>query len=238
MPLWIHLLGLDSPYILCKHISSPSIYIISQLFTILFGHYLLNKVSYFDRCAMAVAMKMDDEVRLNILSALLKAGSVSPNLRQIQKCTGYHKATIKSSLDFLAKEGLLSGFGPKGNFRKFDYKLEVLTLLQADLTDKEFLKKFVDEAKKAENLYFLSGVLGSGSWNLIARHIYRDIESYRKGIGQKYFEKLHGIHDFVKAQEVFYLTEPFYKFDSRTDSLIHSIRKSKGLYDARGIRPS
>ncbi len=172
---------------------------------------------------------MDDEVRLNILAALLKTGSVTPNLRHIQKLTGYHKATIKSSIDFLAKEGLLTGYGPKVDFRKFDYKLEVLTLLQVDLSDRDFMRKFLDEVKKDENLYFLSGIIGSGNWNLLARHIYRDIESYHKGVGLKYFEKLPGIYDFVKAREIFYVTEPFYKLDSRTDSLIHSIRKARGL---------
>ena len=61
---------------------------------------------------MAVVMKADDEIRLNILSALLKQGSVSPNIKQLQKHTGYHKATIKSSLDFLTKGGLINGYGP------------------------------------------------------------------------------------------------------------------------------
>jgi len=178
---------------------------------------------------MAAIMKMDDEVRLNILTALLKNGSVSPNVRHIQKLTGYHKATIKSSLDFLAKEGLLTGYGPKVDFRKFDYRLEVLTLLQTDLTDKDFLKKFLDEVKKDDNLYFLSGILGSGNWNILARHIYKDIESYHKGVGKKYFENLSGIQDFVKDRQIFYVTEPFYKLDSRTDALIHAIRKSRGL---------
>lgn len=178
---------------------------------------------------MATAMKPNDEVRLNVLAALLKQGSVTPALRRIQKITGYHKATIKSSLDFLAKEGLLTGYGPKADFRKFDYRLEVFTLIQADLTKREFLRKFLEEVKKDENLYSLSGIIGSGNWNLLARHIYPDIESYHKGVSHKYFERLAGIHDFVKAQETFYVTEPFYKLDSRTDSLIHAIRKSRGF---------
>ncbi len=178
---------------------------------------------------MAVQMKMDDETRLNILSALLNAGSVAPNIRQLQKYTGYHKATIKSSLDFLTKQGLLTGYGPKVDFRKFGYKLEVMTLIQADLTRKGFLEKLLDEVKKDHNLYFLSGLVGSGNWNLIARHIYKDIESYHDGVNRNYFEKLAGIHDFVKQREIFYVTEPFYKLDSRTDSLIETIRKSKGL---------
>ncbi|HIH10494.1 MAG TPA: Lrp/AsnC family transcriptional regulator [Candidatus Diapherotrites archaeon] len=177
---------------------------------------------------MAVVMKVDDEVRLNILAALLRKGSVIPNIRQLQKYTGYHKATIKSSLDFLYREGLLGGFGPKFDFRQFGYKLEVMTLLQADLTKRPLLEKFIEEAKKDPNLYFISGIVGSGSWNLLCRHIYNDIESYHKGVNDKYFGKLKGIHDLMRSQEIFYVTEPFYKLDSRTGALIEIIRKAKG----------
>ncbi|MBI4210538.1 MAG: hypothetical protein HY544_03470 [Candidatus Diapherotrites archaeon] len=177
---------------------------------------------------MSIVPKPDDEVRLNILAALLKYGCVSPNIRQIQKQTGYHKATIKSSIDFLVKEGLVTGFGPKIDFKKFGYRLEVLSFLQADLANKRFLAKFLKEARADPNLYFLSGLVGSGNWNLLARHIYSDIESYHAGVNAKYFEKMPGIHGFIKDQRIFYVTDPFYKSDSRTDSLIHVVRKSRG----------
>ena len=97
---------------------------------------------------------------MNILSAMLKKGAVTPNIRQIQKTTGYHKATIKSSVDFLLKEGVLTGFGPKVNFRQFGYKLEPLVLMQVDMTEKSTFKKFMDEAEKDPNLYRVSSVVG------------------------------------------------------------------------------
>ncbi|MCR4368519.1 MAG: Lrp/AsnC family transcriptional regulator [archaeon] len=180
---------------------------------------------------MASIMRIDDEVRLNILAALLKSGSVTANINQLQHHTGYHKATIKSSLDFLAKEGLLTGYGPKVDFKKFGYKLEVLSLLQADLTQEKFFEKFLKEVDSDPNLYSLSGLVGSGNYNLISRHIYRDIESYHEGVNSKYFRKLGGIHDFIKRRDIFYVTEPFYKMSSRTSSLIKIIRKSRG-YDS------
>ncbi len=178
---------------------------------------------------MAQQMKVDDEVRLNILKALLEPGAVTPNVRHLQRRTGYHKATIKSSLDFLAKEHLITGFGPKMDFKKFGYTLEVLTLLHADLTKKKALASFRAEVAKDPNIYLLSGIVGAGNWNLIARHIYRDIESYHRDMNDNYFGKIPGIHDFVKAKETFYLAEPFYKLDSRIDSLVRIIRKSRGL---------
>ncbi|HZX20395.1 MAG TPA: hypothetical protein VFF13_05260 [archaeon] len=178
---------------------------------------------------MSSVMRVDDEVRLNILDALSKQGSVSPNVKQIQKHTDYHKATIKSSLDFLSKEGLLTGFGPKINFQKFGYKLEVLTLLQIDLTDKDFFKKYLNEVNKDPHLYYMGGLIGSGNFNVVQRHIYRDIESYHTRVNEKYYEKIPGIHDFVKKRDIFYVTEPFYKFSSRTGSMIKIIRKDKGF---------
>ena len=48
-------------------------------------------------------MKVTDSTRIALLEALLKKSSVQPNIRQIQKHTDYHKATIKSSLEFLKK---------------------------------------------------------------------------------------------------------------------------------------
>ena len=64
---------------------------------------------------VAVVMKVDDEVRLNILAALLRKGSVIPNIRQLQKYTGYHKATIKSSLDSFSASVFPNGLGYSWN---------------------------------------------------------------------------------------------------------------------------
>ena len=54
---------------------------------------------------MAQQMKADDEVRTRILAALIKKGSVQANISQVKKNSKMHKATIKTSIDFLMKEG-------------------------------------------------------------------------------------------------------------------------------------
>jgi len=86
---------------------------------------------------MAQKMKVDDEVRLNILKALLDKNSTQANLRRIKAKTKYHLATIKGSLDFLQKEGILNGYGPKIAFWKLSYKLEAVELLQLDFSKTE-----------------------------------------------------------------------------------------------------
>ena len=174
-------------------------------------------------------MRVDDKIRLNIIESLLKEQSVVPNIRQIQKHTGYHKATIKSSLDFLKKEELLKGFGPKIDFKKFGYKLEVVVLFQGDISDKKTFQKILETANKDPNLYRLSSIIGSGNWNLMAHHIYRDVESYHKDINKKYYEKIPKIFNVLKDRQIFYENEPFYKVASRTKSMIEIIRKEKGL---------
>ncbi|MFH0714528.1 MAG: hypothetical protein V1847_02050, partial [Candidatus Diapherotrites archaeon] len=97
---------------------------------------------------MAIPMKVDDEVRVKILGALLEKNVVMPNLEQIKRKTGLHKATIKSSLEFLEKEKVIEGFGPKVNFRKFGYNLEVISFLQVDMAEKKLLEQYLAEIEK------------------------------------------------------------------------------------------
>ncbi|MDO8634392.1 MAG: hypothetical protein Q7K34_03835 [archaeon] len=174
-------------------------------------------------------MRIDDEIRLNIFEALLSENTVSPNIRQIQKHTGYHKATIKSSLDFLKKEGVLTGFGPKIDFKKFDYRLETVVLWQIDMSNRPVFQKIVETAKKDENLYRLSGIIGPHNWNFLSHHIYRDVESYHRDITKKYYESIPGVFDAIKDRQIIFETEPFYKAASRTEALIKIIRKHNGL---------
>ncbi len=174
-------------------------------------------------------MRIDDEIRLNIAEALLKEHSVMPNIRQLQKYTGYHKATIKSSIDFMKEAGLLLGYGPKFDFKKFGYKLEVIALFQADMSDKKTFEKILQAAKEDPNMYRLSSIIGSGNWNLMAHHIYKDVDSYHKDITKKYYEKIPQIFSVLKDRQIYYENEPFYKAASRTTAMVEIIRKEKGL---------
>ena len=178
---------------------------------------------------MAVIKKTDDEIRLRILEALMKKRAINPNVREIQKDTEFHKATIKSSIDFLEKENLLTGYGPKINFRKFGYKLEVIEMLQMDKSKKELFENYRKHAEKDPNLFRLSAIIGSGNWNIMASHIYKDVESYHAGMQEKYYEKIPNIFDLIKDRQIFYATEPLYKNASRTASILKIMKKARGL---------
>ena len=178
---------------------------------------------------MASLMKIDDRIRIKVLEALMAKNSVVPNIRQIQKHTGFHKATIKASLDFLKKEGLLNGFGPKIDFRKFGYKIEALSLLQLDFSEEKIFNKFLEETKNDPHTYWISSLVGSGTWNLMSRQIFSDIESFHKNEEENYFKKIPGVYNLIKDKQIFYTTEPHYKNESRTESIIKIIKKEKGI---------
>lgn len=178
---------------------------------------------------MAVSQKIDDKIRLKVLDALLKQGTVLPNLRQIQKATGFHKATIKSSLDFLKKQGLLQGFGPKVNVKRFGHSLEVFLILEVDTSQKKMFEKFLDVAKTDPHVYRVSAILGGGNWNLLAQFIYKDVESFHNELQKNYYDAIPGFYDLVKNRLIFYATEPYYKSTSRMNSIIEIIRHEKAL---------
>lgn len=173
---------------------------------------------------MVLKKSITDSTRVKILEALLKEGSVRPNIKRIKQYTGFHKATIISSLDFLEKAGLIQGYGPKINFRALGYNLEVTMLLQADLSQKDAFNMFIEKAMQDSHLYWFSGMLGSGNWNLLTRHIYKDVESYRRHIESYYYESIPDIYRFIRDRNIFFTTEPIYKSASRTKSIIELIR--------------
>lgn len=167
-------------------------------------------------------MKVDDVARVTVLNALLKKKVVLPNIRQLKKHTGYHMATIKSSLDFLEKEGLLQGFGPKVDSRKLGYNLEIMTLFQVDLNQQKAFEKFIETLQKDLHVYWVSSIIGSGNWNLLCRHIHKDVEAYHREIKNRYMS-IPGYHDLVKDMQSFFSVEPVFKNESRTKSMIELI---------------
>ena len=178
---------------------------------------------------MSKKIRIDDETRLRVLEGLLATGAVSPNFKQLQQHTGLHKATLKASLAFLKKEGVLDGFGPKVNFKKFGFALEVISLLQVDLSETKILEDFVKKALDDPHFFGLSPVIGPGNWNLLARHFYKDIESFHRNEEETYFKKIPGLFKLIRDRQTFYVTEPHYKSSSRTFSILETIKREKGL---------
>jgi hypothetical protein len=178
---------------------------------------------------MAQKMRVDDEIRLNIVKSLLDKSCTQPNLRRIKSKTGYHLATIKSSIDFLQKKGVLSGYGPKISFWNLEYKLECVELLQLDFSKTDLVEKYMTIAKSDPHIFGLNSIMGSGNFNVISFQFYEDIESYHKNLQENYVKKIPNYYEIVKDRQVFYLTEPTFKRGSRTDAIVQLMRKKAGL---------
>ena len=173
-------------------------------------------------------MSLTDEIRINILDALLKKNSVVPNFRQIKRYTGYHLATVKGSLEFMQKQGFLAGFGPKINLRQLGYNLEVISMAQVDFSKKDIFEKLVAAHNSDPNVYRACSVIGPSNWNYITHHIYKDIDSYHQNIRKTYYEKIPELYDIVKDRQIYYETEPVYKNASRTESVLKIIKADLG----------
>lgn len=178
---------------------------------------------------MAQKIRFDDEIRLNILKVLLEKGTSQPNIRRIKAKTGYHLTTIKSSLDYLQKENILTGFGPKIAFWKLGYHLEVIEFLQIDLSKPNLAEKYLEFAKKDPHVFALSSLMGSGNFNTISFQFYEDVESYHKNLHDNYIKKITNYYEIIKDRQVFYLTEPIYKRIPRTNAIIEIMRQKTGL---------
>jgi DNA-binding Lrp family transcriptional regulator len=174
-------------------------------------------------------MDIGDEARIRVLLSLGKKGSVSPNIAGIQRESGLHKATIKSSLAFLSQKGVLAGFGPKVHFKNFGYKLEVVSILQLDLSEEAVLTQFLASCQSDPHVYGVSSIIGSGNWNLMLRHYYRDVESFHADWEKNFTKKIPGLFRLVRDRQVFYLADPVYKEASRTDSVLSLLKSEKGM---------
>lgn len=173
---------------------------------------------------MSARISAFDKIRLGILSTLNKKGAVKPNLLKIKKETGMHLATVKTSIDFLEKNNIIKGFGPKVNFQGLGFNVEATTLLQADLSKKNLLTEFTELAKKDNYTYWLSGMLAFSNYNLVQRQIFKDMESYQKVLQTHYIEKMSDYFLFIKERQVFFTVAPLYKSYSRTDAVIKLIQ--------------
>jgi len=178
---------------------------------------------------LAQKMRVDDEIRLNIVKALLDKGSTQPNLRRIKAKTKYHLATIKSSIDFLQNEKVIVGYGPKIAFWKLEYKLEAIELLQLDFSKPDLIEAYLKIVESDPHVYHLGSIMGSGNFNVMSSQFYKDVESYHKNLQERYVKKLPNYYDVVKDRQVFYLTEPTFKRGSRTDSIVKILREKAAL---------
>jgi len=178
---------------------------------------------------MAVIKKINDSIRVKILSAMMKKGSVMPNVRQIKKITGFHRATIKSSLDFLEKEKFITGYRPLLDPVVAGYNLKSFSYFQIDLSSKEKQKQFFDSVLNDKNVLSASQVISEGNFNVSLSFLSKNIEEQHNNLRDKYIYKIPNYYDFIKKSSTFYLSSPIYKEKNSIDALIELLLEEQGL---------
>lgn len=178
---------------------------------------------------MAVVKKINDSIRVKILSAMTKKGSVVPNIRQIKKITGFHRATIKSSIDFLEDEKFILGYRPLLDPLVAGYNLKSSSYFQMDLSLNEKQKSFLDILSKDKNVLSASQVISDGDFNVSVSFLSKSIESFHNNLRDKYVYKIPNYYDFIKKSSSFYLASPVYKEKNEIDVLIDLLNDEQGM---------
>lgn len=180
---------------------------------------------------MAVGMRFDDEVRVNILNALRKPYSIQPNISKIQKLTGLHQLTIKNSLKFLKQEGVVLGFIPNVSPKATGIRLVTIMLLDIDLTDKETFNHFMKHALTDPFVFSVNRIIGSSNWNLMIEFISTSVEEIDDNLNKWFFERIPNIASFVRNKQILYCVPAVHKsgsvYDAAINLLLEKNKKNK-----------
>lgn len=178
---------------------------------------------------MPVKKQIVDSIRIKILSAMTEKKAVTPNIRQIQKITGFHRATIKSSINFLEENEFITGYRPLLNPVKAGYTLKSHTYLQMDLNEKEKLKSFIATIKADPNVVSCSQVITDRYTNVCMTYLSKGVEDYYNNVQKKYYLSVPKIYDFVDKRIIYYLSKPYYKYKNEIDATIDILKSEVGI---------
>jgi len=178
---------------------------------------------------MAIVKKITDPIRVKILSAMKKKGCVTPNIRQIKKVTGFHRATIKSSIDFFESEKFITGYRPLLDPSVVGFNLNSYSYLQLDNSQKDAYKKFLSILEKDKHAFIASEVISENNTNFAIGIISKNIEDYYNNIKTKYTQVIPNYYDFVKKNSVFYLSSPHHKRKNIIDVTIDLLEEEYGI---------
>ena len=177
---------------------------------------------------MPTQKKIIDPIRVKILSAMKEKRAVTPNIKEIQKITGFHRATIKSSIKFLEENKFIYGYRPLLDARVAGYKLKSKVLLQVDLSNKQRFNEFLKIINEDRNVVSCSQAITDKNANIIVEFLSKNIEEYYNDFQAKYYQRISNIYDFIKERNMCYLSEPIYKSTNEIDTLIGLLEQDIG----------
>lgn len=158
-----------------------------------------------------------------------KQGVLVPNIRQLKKHTGFHRATIKSSIELMEKQGLIKHYIPTVNSSVAGYGLRVWTFLQMDISNQKLLNNLKKIMTKIPNIYHCSEVITERGYNIAIGYLAKNVEDYYNNIQRKYFINYPDIYNNIKDRSVFYLSDPTYIQKSHSSTIIDILEKEQGI---------
>jgi len=178
---------------------------------------------------MQEAKKTLDSIRTKILSAMRKKDVLYPNIRHLKRLTGFHRSTIKSSIEYLEKSGFITGYCPSLNPNVAGYGLRVWTFLQMDLSNDAVNKNFQKTITSIPNIYHCSEVITDKGYNTAIGYLAKNVEDYYNNIQRQYFTINPQVNNYIKERTVFYLTQPQHVQKNLSDTLVDILEKEQGL---------
>ncbi len=175
---------------------------------------------------MPTQKKIVDSIRTKVLSAMKQKRAITPNIREIQRITGLHRATIKSSIKFLEDSKFILGYRPLLDPKVAGYNLNSKILLQVDLSNTKKFNEFLKKVKEDKNVVVCSQVITESQSNIILEILSKNIEDYHKEFQEKYYQTISNIYDFIKDRTMCYLSDPTYKKENEVDILIDLLEKT------------
>ncbi len=176
---------------------------------------------------MPTQKKIIDPIRVKILSAMKQKKAISPNIKEIQKITGFHRTTIKSSINFLEENKFINGYRPLLDAKVAGYNLKSKVLLQVDLSDKKTFNEFLKIINDDSNIISCSQVITENQSNIFLNMLSKNIEDQYKDFQEKYYQ-IPNVFNFIKNRSMCFLTEPSYKKKNEIDALIDLLEKDIG----------
>jgi len=171
-------------------------------------------------------MKVDDNVRIKVLSALFKEGAIEPNYSHIAKISGLDIKTVRNSLYFLEKEGIVKEYIPEIDSGKLGFRHRHINVVQFEFENEKQQQQMLERIKKEiPNVYIGAECDGPNLMNNLFIGIYRS--SYDRYSKIKKIAIQLGLRKHLKNK----MSIPFFKryHHSPGKVVIDILKKEKGL---------
>ena len=158
---------------------------------------------------------------LIVLKALFSPGAVKPRFEAIKRETGLCLSRVKSRVNRLQKQRFFRQFIPLVHPPSLGIALNGFVLTRLNVADERLFERLMKQANEDVHLYGLQSLVGS-DYNIAMRFLYKDINSFNKGLTNWYAE----VPELLQApKQVLYLTQPSFKYQDGSETAVNILAK-------------